>query len=258
MTDESTFNGGQVTHQSFTRIAPFYDALMRGVPYEMWVGYFELLCVQNDHTARRVLDVCCGTGTMCELLTEKAYFLTGVDISTPMILSARTKAAGKGLRIDYFDQDIAQMSLGSKFDTAFSFFDSLNYITDPGQLRQGILRIAEHLGPGGLFMFDLNTEFAFTNQMFDQQQLTRKAAVRYRWKSKYDADARICTVKMDFWAGEPEEHFVETHIQRAHSPEEIRSWLTEAGFEEIRSYNSYTLDKPTRTSDRVHYTAIRR
>lgn len=247
-----------MSYESFTRIAPYYDALMRSVPYEMWASYFELLCAQAEHTPGRILDVCCGTGSMCEILARQGLALTGVDKSTGMIAAARGKAAQEGLAIGYFAQDIAQMELGDRrFDTAISFFDSLNYVTDPEQLRAGLGRVAHHLEPGALFVFDLNTEFAFTDGMFDQSCLRKNAEVRYRWKSVYDALHRICTVRMEFWVGNPPEAFVETHVQRAHSEDEMREWLAEAGFERIRVLNSYTLDRPTARSDRVHYLANR-
>ena len=97
-----------MSHESFTRIGPYYDALMRGVPYTMWVSYFELLCSHLAHKPRNVLDVCCGTGTMCELLTEKELDLIGVDRSPTMIEAARKKADESGLPIRYYEQDIAE------------------------------------------------------------------------------------------------------------------------------------------------------
>jgi len=242
-----------MSYDSFTRIAPHYDALMRTVPYKMWISYFQLLCAQAEHEPTRILDVCCGTGTVCELLHEHGYQMTGFDKSAPMIEAARQKAVLRDYDISYSAQDIADLTLDQWFDTAVSFFDSLNYVTDPNQLREGFHKVARCLEPGALFIFDLNTEFAFANEMFDQQCLRKGADVRYRWKSKYDKVSRICTVTMEFWVGD--EEFVETHIQRAHSNEEIRQWLSEAGFHRVRWLNSYTLDRPTSRSDRVHYLA---
>jgi ubiquinone/menaquinone biosynthesis C-methylase UbiE len=246
-----------MSYESFTRIGPYYDTLMRGVPYTMWVSYFELLCSHLAHKPRKVLDVCCGTGSMCELLTAKGLELTGVDLSHTMIEAARKKAAECDLGLDYYEQDVAEMDIPKRFDTAFSFFDSLNYITQPEQLRKAFQRVAAHLEPEGVFIFDLNTEFAFVNEMFTQENMRMGAPIRYRWRSTYDPGDRICSVKMEFWVSDPYECFIETHVQRAHSPEEIRAWLAEAGFTDVRAYDSYTLDRPTKRSDRVHYSAIR-
>ncbi len=221
---------------AFGPIAPFYDELMRGVPYRMWTGYYLLLLAQLGVNPRTMLDVCCGTGILCEMLTREGFQLTGFDLSEPMIEVARRKAAQKKLAIRYECQDAAELDLGTRFEAAFSFFDSLNYITDPERLRMAIRRVAAHLEPGGSFIFDLNTAYAFEAKLFDQQNLSLKAKVRYDWKGHWDPETRLIRVEMDFWRGEEAYH--ETHHQRAHSDFEVRQWLAEAGFDEIRVYHS--------------------
>lgn len=240
---------------AFGPIAPFYDELMRSVPYRMWTGYYLLLLAQQDVKPRTILDVCCGTGILAEMLTREGFEVTGIDLSAPMIDVARRKAARKKLAIRYECQDAAELDLGTTFDAAYSFFDSLNYIVDPERLRQAIARVAAHLNPGGSFVFDLNTAYAFEANLFDQHQLSLKAKVRYDWKGYWDPETRLIRVEMDFWKGD--EAFHEVHVQRAHSDFEVREFLAEAGFEEIRCYHSYTLDRPRKNTDRVHYSAIR-
>src|SRR5690348_689295 len=97
---------------SFTSVAPYYDELMRQVPYRMWVGYYLLLLSHQNQKPRRVLDVCCGTGTMCEMLTAEEMTLAGVDISPEMIREAKKKASRKHLDIDYFVADATNFDLG--------------------------------------------------------------------------------------------------------------------------------------------------
>lgn len=228
---------------------------MRGVPYRMWTGYYLLLLSQQGIKPKTMLDVCCGTGTMCEMLAREGFELTGFDLSAPMVEEARRKAKRKKLAIRYECQNAAELDLGVKFEAAFSFFDSLNYIIDPFQLEMAIGRIADHLVSGGSFIFDLNTAYAFEEQLFDQQNLSLKSKVRYDWKGHWDPETRLIRVEMDFWRGERAYH--EVHWQRAHSDLEVRAMLERAGFREITAYHSYTLDRPRKKSDRVHYAAIR-
>jgi SAM-dependent methyltransferase len=239
--------------QSFGPIAPFYDELMKQVPYDMWAGYYLLLLAQIDSSPDTVLDVCCGTGTVSELMDEQGFQVTGFDLSAKMIAEAKLKAKAKKLDIDYFVGDARNFDLGKKFDGAFSFFDSLNYITDLEGLRAAIAQVAKHLIPGGSFIFDVNTAFAFEEKLFDQQHLDRRSPVRYKWRGEYDEDTRIIRVHMDFW--KDGEHYVETHVQRAHRHEEIFEALEDAGFKIIQCYDSYTLNPPRARSDRVHYAA---
>jgi 2-polyprenyl-3-methyl-5-hydroxy-6-metoxy-1,4-benzoquinol methylase len=220
----------------------------------MWASYYQLLLAQQDVHPRRLLDVCCGTGIVTEILAKEGYQLTGIDLSEPMIAEAKRKAIEAGLNIRYEATDAAEFELHQKFDAAYSFFDSLNYITDLGQLRKAIHRVSKHLLPGGSFIFDLNTSYAFESKMFDQQDTRPRTRVKYNWVGDYNPSSRIIEVAMEFWV--EGEKLTETHIQRAHRPEEIEEMLLEAGFVELRCLDSYTLNPPRKKSDRVHWCAL--
>jgi SAM-dependent methyltransferase len=228
---------------------------MSGVPYSMWLAYLKLVWSYCAAQPRSVLDVCCGTGRLSRLLSAEGYRVVGVDLSEGMIAEARRRAAEEGLDIRYEVSDAAEFRLGETFDAAFSFFDSLNYITEPERLRQAFERVAEHLSPGGWFLFDLNTAYAFEKRMFDQKETRRDAPVRYQWKGSWDARTRLCTVTMDFEA--EGEQFREVHVQRAHPPQEVERFLFEAGFDRVEVFDAYTLTPPRRRSDRIHVLARR-
>src|SRR5437016_930908 len=88
-----------VGERSFAAVTPYYDELMKQVPYRMWTGYYLLLLSHQDIHPRRILDICCGTGTMCEMLTKEGFELAGFDLAPGMIDEARRKAERKRLRI---------------------------------------------------------------------------------------------------------------------------------------------------------------
>lgn len=238
---------------SFHRVAPFYDDLMKGVPYRMWVSYYRLLLATQGVAPTQVLDCCCGTGIVAEMLAELGWQVTGFDISLPMIEQARQKAESQGLGIRYERQDAAELDLDEQFDAAYSFFDSFNYVTDPKRLAAAFRRIALHLRAGASFIFDMNTAFAFEQRLFNQQQLGKQRNLRYRWRGDWNADTRLITVRMKFWVGY--EEFEEVHVQRAYETDEIVDMLERAGFEDIRAFHSYTLDRPREDSDRIHFVA---
>lgn len=228
---------------------------MEAVPYRMWVSYYLLLLSQQDAHPKKLLDVCCGTGTMALMLNSEGFEVTGFDLSPGMIEAAREKAAKKGKKIRFEIADAAEVHLGETYQAAYSFFDSLNYITDPERLRQAFYRVADHLEPGASLIFDLNTAYAFEAKLFDQKNKNPKTSVLYDWKGDWDPASRLIRVDMKFWKDGVEVD--EVHRQRAHSDEEVRSMLSEAGFVEVRAYDSYTLNPPRKKSDRLHYTAIR-
>lgn len=240
---------------SFGPVAPYYDELMKAVPYRMWTGYYLLLLSQQELAPQRILDVCCGTGTMCEMLTQEGVAMAGVDLSPGMIAEARRKARRKKLEIRYEVGDAADFDMGQTYDGALSFFDSLNNILDPDHLQRAFRNVYRHLEPGGSWIFDMNMAYAFEQQMFDQENLRPGAKLQYRWVGDYDPGTRIITVHMDFW--HRGEEFHEVHTQRAYAKDEVFDMLETAGFTGIRAYHSYTLNPPRPKSDRLHYTAVR-
>ena len=240
---------------SFGPVAPYYDELMKSVPYRMWVGYYLLLLSHQDAHPKKLLDVCCGTGTMCEMLAKEGFQIDGFDLSPGMIAEARRKAERKHLDIRYEVADAAEFQMGETYDAALSFFDSLNNILDPSRLQMAFGRVADHLVPGGSFIFDLNTAYAFEQEMFDQENLRANAKLRYQWKGDYDPGTRIIRVDMKFWFRG--EEFTELHVQKAHDPDEVIEMLERAGFGRIRVFHSYTLNPRRRNSDRLHFACLR-
>ena len=228
---------------------------MKQVPYRMWVGYYMLLLSQQDVHPKRVLDVCCGTGTMCEMLVHEGLQMAGLDLSPGMIDVAQRKARKKKLDIRYEVMDASTFEMNDTYDAAYSFFDSLNNILDTTALQNVFHRVYDHLRPGGSWIFDLNTAYAFEAELFDQEQLRANAKLRYKWRGEWDPENRIITVNMKFW--KDGEEFDEVHRQKAHDVEEIYDMLDEAGFTQVRAYHSYTLNPPRFKSDRLHFTAIK-
>ena len=244
--------------EPFEAVAPYYDQLMQSIPYLWWMHYVETLLDYFDRPAQKVLDLCCGTGNLSELLALSGYEVVGVDRSAAMIEQARHKAAQHQSGVRYYVQDAAELDLGETFDAIVSLFDSLNNIIEPERFAEAMRRAYRHLRPDGVFIFDLNTEYAFVRKMFDQKQLEPSAPLRYRWRSQYDTETRLCTVQMEFWVreGEQERYFTEIHTQRAYTGTEVRTMLSTAGFTEVHLFDAYTLRPPARQSDRVFYVAL--
>lgn len=246
---------------AFGPVALFYDELMAGVPYQFWVEYAERVWAAHALSPRRILDLACGTGTVARLLARRGYEVVGVDLSGPMLDAARAQSQSENVSIPFHQQDAAELHLpGQTFDACVSLFDSLNYILEPERLAEAFRRVAVQLAPGGAFLFDLNTEYALAEGMFNQSCTRRDAPLHYRWRSRYNAETRLCTVHMRFSRdnddGGEREVFTEIHRQRGHSKDEVLDWLRAAGFAQTFVYDAYTLDGPKKRSDRLFYLGV--
>jgi predicted TPR repeat methyltransferase len=92
----------------------------------------------------RVLDLGCGTGLAGLLFKPRAARLTGIDLSPAMIEKARAR--------DVYDSLIVgdiETALGGEYDLILAA-DTLVYL---GDLRPVFAAVADHLAPGGFFLF---------------------------------------------------------------------------------------------------------
>lgn len=243
--------------EQFTEIAPWYDDLMAGVPYESWVQYLEKLLGRHGLRPQSVLDLACGTGRVSRILAQRGLDVVGVDGSPRMIQQAVARNAD--LPIAFICQRMQDLDLARQFDLVISLFDSLNYLTDPDDLQQTFCRVAQHLRPGGLFIFDMNGEAAFEMDLFTQSNLDRSRRIQYAWRANYDPRTRICEVNMRFCVnqGSGRREFHEVHRQRCYSVGEVRAALRNAGLSCLDVLEAFTLRPARRTSDRIYYVARR-
>jgi SAM-dependent methyltransferase len=245
---------------AFGPVAAHYDALMAGVPYAFWADYIRRVWDAHHLAPHTVLDLACGTGTVSRLLARRGCDVVGVDLASAMLRIARERAEAEGLSIPFYQQDAADLNLEpQRFDAVVSLFDSLNYILDPDRLAQAFVRTARHLNPGGSFLFDVNTEYALAEGMFNQSCTRKGEPLHYRWRSRYDSDTRLCTVHMrfSFDPGDGERQvFTEVHRQRAYHKDEILGWLRAAGFAQTFVYDAYSMEPAKKHSDRLFYLAL--
>jgi ubiquinone/menaquinone biosynthesis C-methylase UbiE len=243
--------------EQFDEIAFLYDDLMTGVPYNDWVKYIRSIVQHFGADPKSVLDLCCGTGRFSLFLAKAGYNVAGVDISAEMIEIARSHSSLENIDIEFHVQDASCLKLERDFDLVVSLFDSLNYILKPEALERAFRRVERHLKPGGMFIFDMNTEYALAAGFFDQSDLGALPGLQYCWRSSYDPGSRICEILMTFQVDrQGENRSVELrHYQRAYGILEVVELLQNAGLSVLAVYEAYTFRKGTEKNDRVYFVA---
>ena len=134
----------------FAAYSKYYDLLYRDKDYPGEARYIHELVTKHRPGARTVLDLGCGTGRHAQLLAERDYQLTGVDLSEEMLKVARES----GPQLSFVQGDVRSVRLGKTFDVVLSLFHVMSYQTTNADLRAALSTVREHLAPGGLFVFD--------------------------------------------------------------------------------------------------------
>jgi len=232
--------------------AQIYDKFI-DMPYRAWADYVQAIWRRFDCDPQMVLDLACGTGGLTAVLAGHGYEMIGIDISSEMLAIAQQKDAASL----YLQQDIREFELYGTVDAIVCVCDGFNYLVDDGDLEQTLALCANYLNPGGLLIFDINTEYKFSKILADNTFGATCEDAAYIWENFYDAEEKINEYAITCFVEESGAYrrFEELHTQRAYSREEILSALGVTGFGLLSEYEELTFDAPGADSQRVFYVA---
>ena len=248
---------------SYTSLAECYDEFTQDVKYARWADYLISLFEKfNDGgEMREVLDLACGTGSLSVILAERGYEVIGTDASEDMLSEAQAKAWESGGTPPMFlHQKMEELDLYGTVDAAVCCLDSLNYLTELDALKLAIARLRYFVRPGGLFIFDVNTDAKF-KALNGQTYLRESEDFFCAWTAEYNEETRLCSFYYDiFKYAEDElwERSFEEHTERAHSRDEIVSALKAADFELLSTFGELSDNAPNEDEQRIFYVARRR
>ena len=241
---------------AYETLAAVYDRLTNDVPYEAVLDFYHQIMERYGLEPASAVDLACGTGSMALLLAKEGMYVLGVDRSEEML----TLAAEKAMELDnppyFIRQRMEKLRLPAPVDLVVCCLDGVNYVTDPAALRESFSRVRDALRPGGLFIFDINSE-AKLRGLDGQILLDEDDAVFCLWRAEFDEETRICTYGMDIFQkqGKLWSRSREEHLEYAYRTEELTQWLTEAGFSKLNVYGDRRLEAPTPDEQRIFITA---
>jgi SAM-dependent methyltransferase len=224
---------------SYDDFAWFYDRYWNEEFHDLAFPILERIWLPRVPDGARVLDVCCGTGFLARLLTERGLRVTGVDASPEMIACARRRAPAAALHV----ADIADFRTADRFDAAVSTFDSLNHILGHDRLEAALRNVAETLGPGATFVFDVLFEEAYQTRWGEGFSIVRDDHVLTITGSGYDFRTKIaqCVLTMFRLVNGEWRRADAAMREQCYTPAEIDRALSRAGFGEIFCYDARDL-----------------
>lgn len=238
--------------EAYTGFAQVYDTFMDNVPYDEWGEYLVSLLKKYGVEDGLVLDMGCGTGAMTRYLDAHGYDMTGIDVSEEMLTIAKEKSSPDIL---YLLQDMREFELYGTVRAVVSICDSMNYILDYGELVQVFSLVNNYLDPGGIFIFDLNTEYKYRKILAQSTIAEDREESSFIWDNDYDETERINEYDLTLFIkedGDLYRKYRETHFQRAYTLDEAAAAAKEAGMEFVAAYDAFTREAPGETSERIY------
>jgi len=142
----------------FGAYARYYDLLYGDKNYQREIEFVSALIKRHAPGAKTILDLGCGTGIHACALAQQGFKVTGIDHSAGMLARARERdarriAAGSA-PAEFLKADIRDFKLNRRFDAVVALFHVVSYLPENSDLEAAFARIAEHLNPSGLLIFD--------------------------------------------------------------------------------------------------------
>ena len=267
--------------EMYSDFARVYDELMDETPYGEWcetlVQFIQEYGVSQNRLSNTketgkaeeteeclaserdlVVDLGCGTGTLTELLYQRGYDMIGVDNASDMLEIAMEKREKSGSEILYLLQDMRELELYSTVGTIISVCDSVNYILEEDELLEVFRRVNNYLYPGGLFIFDFNTDYKYREVIGDTTIAENREDCSFIWENFYDEESALNEYDVTVFVQEDGEifrRFMETHVQRGYDVEQMKALLAAAGLELLITQDADTHEEVTEKSERVYMVA---
>ncbi|MBR5383300.1 MAG: class I SAM-dependent methyltransferase [Clostridia bacterium] len=245
----------------YTDFAAVYDRLMQDVDYDAWADYYAAMMQKNGvPRGGTVCECACGTGSLTVRLQAAGYRMTGIDLSREMLSVAQQKARGNGQMIPFVQQDMTSLRLHKRQDAVLCTCDGLNYLLTPERVRRFFRAAYAALKPGGLLAFDLSTPDKLRGTLGNHTLGSREEETAYVWQNTWNERSRTVSMALSIFVREQDGRYVrleEEQTQRAHTMEELKSYLEDAGFAHVRFYGDRTMRAPAAGTSRWHGTAVR-
>lgn len=144
--------------QVFDAYARYYDLLYRDKDYAAEAEFVAAQLQRHQPAGKRVLELGCGTGIHAEYLARQGFHVHGIDLSAEMLAKAEARKASLppeiAARLSFSQGDVRTARTGAQYDAVISLFHVMSYQNSNADLAAAFETAAQHLGSGGVFMFD--------------------------------------------------------------------------------------------------------
>ena len=241
-------------YDDFSKI---YDRFHK-IDYGAFVEFYKAIFRRAGVNPETVLDLGCGSGAVTLLLAKEGFDVIGVDISPDMLAIARSKAEEEGLDILFLNMDMCAFEIPEPVDCVVSALDCVNYLENSDELRAAFECVYGSLKPGGMFIFDINSEYKLREILGNNTFIYEDASAYCVWDCGYFPDDNVVSFDLNFFVkdrGSGYSRYNEYQEETIFKAGEVAELLKYCGFEHIEFFGDLGFEKPTDNTERIFFAA---
>jgi SAM-dependent methyltransferase len=226
------------------------DNLLADIPF-----YLEYAGKQNGN----ILELGCGTGRVSLELAKAGYFVTGLDLSEPMLEIYKSKINKLPIdiqeKIKTINGNMADFSINKKFSLVIAPFRAFQALTNDDDIKNCLKCIKNHLNINGKFIFNAFRPYKILDETWcfeDRIQWERKDSekgihvVKKDCGEKIDIKNQIIYPKFTYEVTDNNgniEKYIEHLELKYYYHEQIKKLLENNGFKIMEEYGWYDKSK---------------
>jgi ubiquinone/menaquinone biosynthesis C-methylase UbiE len=188
----------------------------------------------------RVLDQCCGIGTVAIALAGQGMSLVGVDQSESYIARARDDASTRQLQPEFVAADALEFTPSQQVDSAYNWGMSFGYYGSDDDNQRMLTAAFEALLPGGAFALE-TTCLPAVLRTFQHSHVMRQRTGR-------GEVMLLRENRLDLFSGQLEQHWTylldgkvaaeRESSARLYAPDVVVAMMRRAGFGDIKIFGT--------------------
>ena len=172
------------------------------------------------------MDLACGTGVLCRILSKQGIRASGMDFSSGMIDIARQEDPQGA----YDVADMTTYCPAEQYDLVTCTGDALNHIGTLSDIGRIFQNVYAYTSPGGYFVFDLlNENEVSTSEPFEMDFTD---TIRVWFQMTRPAEKQVNLMIRVYEKGQLQ--FEENIRERIYDPEDVCRLLQDCGFKVLR------------------------
>jgi SAM-dependent methyltransferase len=236
--------------QPYSLFADFYDSAMGKDIFSKVRDIFERLLQRHRIRFSSAADLGCGTGLFARYLNSRWNApVFGVDFSAAMLRKASENCRDTGVKLIH--QDIRRLCLPHCVDLITANFDTVNHLIGNDDLLHLFLGVYKNLNQGGYFIFDIITPCNPPQGTRIYHGSTRNTFKQVIQQIRWSPKRQMLFSEVTFSSPGNDLHKIERHCERTYYPQQVASWLIDAGFVIRDVLDAKTLRKATFCPSRI-------